>query len=237
MIDPTDVQGKRKLIVLESPFDDRFNPAKMQNTFTKDDFFRQFVAASLRGDNDLKKGNLSGNILADVGAGGVFDKASGDRDYSKNMPSMQEQARINLTSGPKFFREATASIAQGMTADEYHNRIIQEIDRTLPKIRATVAGFGLNSEDRKIYQQMIDRLESSKKDNWREFHKLHSSVLVAKDESFQDEKTGKVTKIKGKPKPRDVKPSSGKLIDNTLTTIPKDKRVVKTPIKRVGKFI
>ena len=237
MIDPTDVQGKRKLIVLESPFDDRFNPAKMQNTFSKDDFFRQFVAAALRGDNDLKKGNLSGNILADVGAGGVFDKASGDRDYSKNMPSMQEQARINLTSGPKFFREATASIAQGMTADEYHNRIIQEIDRTLPKLRETVAGFGLNSEDRKIYQQMIDRLESSKKVNWRESHKLHSSVLVAQDESFQDEKTGKVTKIKGKPKPSGVKPSSGKLADNILTTIPKGKKVVKTPTRKVGKLI
>jgi len=245
MIDPTDVQGKRKLIVLESPFDDRFNPAKMQNTFSKDDFFRQFVAAALRGDNDLKKGNLSGNILADVGAGGVFDKASGDRDYSKNMPSMQEQARINLTSGPKFFREATASIAQNMTADEYHNRIIQEIDRTLPKLRETVAGFGLNSEDRKIYQQMIDRLESSKKVNWRESHKLHSSVLVAQDESFQDKKTKKITNIKGKAKPKNVKPDSGKLKDNILTQIPEGKEVVKTPKKRtkmqtkrkVGKYI
>ena len=240
MIDPTDVQGKRKLIILESPFDDRFNPAKMQNTFSKDEYFKQLVASSLRGDSDLKRGNLSGNILADVGAAGVFDTASGTRDYSKNMRSMEEQARINLggeKGGQKFFRETTANIPQSMTADEYHNRVIQEIDRTLPKLQQTIAGFDLDPNERKVYQAMIDRLKAGKNVDWRQFHKLHSSVLVAKDESFQDKKTGKVTKIKGKPKPSGVKPSSGKLIDNTLTTIPKGKRVVKTPTKRVGKFI
>jgi len=240
MIDPTDVQGKRKLIILESPFDDRFNPAKMQNTFSKDEYFKQLVASSLRGDSDLKRGNLSGNILADVGAAGVFDTASGTRDYSKNMRSMEEQARINLggeKGGQKFFRETTANIPQSMTADEYHNRVIQEIDRTLPKLQQTIAGFDLDPNERKVYQAMIDRLKAGKNVDWRQFHKLHSSVLVAKDESFQDKKTGKVTKIKGEPKPSGVKPSSGKLVDNTLTTIPKGKRVVKTPTKRVGKFI
>ena len=96
MIDPTDVQGKRKIIVLESPYEERFNPANMTNKFTEDDYFKQLVAASLRADSDVKAGNLSGNILADVGAAGVFDSASGSRTYSENIRSMDEQVRILL---------------------------------------------------------------------------------------------------------------------------------------------
>jgi hypothetical protein len=94
MIDPTDPTGQRKFIVIESPYDPRI--AKMDGKFSKSDMVKQLVASTLRGDKDLQQPNLSGNVLADVGTAGVFDRASGFRDFSKAMPSMEQQAVINL---------------------------------------------------------------------------------------------------------------------------------------------
>jgi len=239
MIDPSDAKGQRKLIVLESPYEPRFDPANMLNEFTEDDYFKQLVAATLRADSDVKKGNLSGNILADVGAAGVFETASGDRGYSANIRSMQEQAQILLgDKGTKFFREATADIPKNMTPEEYQRRVVAEIDRVLPRLQSTVDGFDLNPQERKVYEAMIARLKAGRNIDWKQFHALHSKVLVAKDESFQDKKTGAITDIEGKPKPTGVVPSSGKLKDNKLTSIPKGKRVVKTPKpRRAGKVV
>jgi hypothetical protein len=246
MIDPTDPTGNRKLIVLESPYDDRFNPAKMTNTFSEDDFFKQFVAASLRGDKDLKKGNLSANIMADVGAAGVFETASGERGYSTNINSMERQAKIILgqeSDGPgnqsRFFREATADILNNMTPEEFERKMVAEIDRVIPNLKKTIDGFeGLTPQERKVYQSMIDRAEAGRDVSWQSLHP--SSVLVAKDESFQDKKTKKLTDIKGKAKPANVRPSSGKLKDDKLAVLPDDQDVVKTPkpqAKRAGKTV
>ena len=246
MIDPTDPTGNRKLIVLESPYDNRFNPTKMTNTFSEDDFFRQFVAASLRGDKDLKKGNLSGNIMADVGPAGVFESASGERGYSTNINSMEQQAKIILgmeSGGPgnqsRFFREATANTLADMTPQEFERKVVAEIDRVLPNLEKTVGSFkGLTPQERKVYRAMIDRAKAGQKVSWQALHP--SSVLVAKDESFQDKKTKKITKIKGKAKPTNVRPSSGKLKDDKIAVLPDDQEVVKTPkpkAKRVGKTV
>jgi TP901 family phage tail tape measure protein len=222
-----------KLFALESPFDPKFAETSMTGKFTQDQYFRQLVAANLRGDKDLHGGNLSGNVLADVGTAGVFDKASGQREFSKNMKSMAEQARINLLGvkggAKRFFAESTLGVPQSMTADAYHAAMITEIDKVLPKLKKTVSSFNLNPEERVMYQGMIDRLEEGRKVDWREFHKIHSSVVVTKKESLQDTKTGKVTPIKGKPKPSNVTPSSGNPFDNILTTVPKGKAVVQTP--------
>jgi hypothetical protein len=240
MLDPTDAKGKRKIIVLESPLDPRFVQANMSETFTQDEYFRQLVAANLRGDKDLAPGNLGGNVLADVGPAGVFEKASGDRAITSQVRSMAEQAAINLRTvkgggAKKFFAEATAGIPRNMTADEYHTAMIKEIDRVLPKLETAVGGFDLTDEEKPVYRAMIDRLKEAKKVDWRE---LHSRVLVAQDEMFQDKKTGKLTKIKGKKKPSDVKPSTRKAKDKIVTTIPEGKEVVKKPkTRRVGKTV
>ena len=233
MLDPTDPAGKRKLIVLESPFDPRFDPSKMTGKFTKDEYFRQLVAANLRGDKDLGRGNLSGNVLADVGTAGVFAKASGKRDFATTMPSMAEQARINLLGvkggAKRFFAESTLDIPRGMTADEYHSRMIKEIDRVLPKLKETLSRLDLTPAERTIYSGMVTRLEEGRKVDWREFHKIHSSVLATKQEALEDKKTGKITPIKGKRKPKNAVSSTGKARDSVITQVPPGKRIVQKP--------
>ena len=223
----------KKLFALESPYDPRFAEANLTGKFTKDEYFKQLVAANLRGDKDLHAGNLSGNVLADVGTAGVFDKASGKRDFSTNMKSMAEQAKINLLGinggARRFFAESTLDIPKNMTPDAYQSSMTAEIDKALPKLKNLVSSWTLNPEERSVYQAMINRLEEGRKVDWKEFHKMHSAVLVTKDESLQDKKTKKVTPIKGKNKPINVKSSSGSPKDTIITTVPKSKKVVQTP--------
>jgi TP901 family phage tail tape measure protein len=245
MADPNN--KRRKLIVLESAFDPKFAESNMTGKFTQDQYFRQLVAANLRGDKDLKRGNLSGNILTDPGAAGVFDRASGRRDFSAGMPSMLGQAEINLLGAPggrglsKDFALSTLDIPKQMSADEYHRRMIAEIDTVLPKLKKSIASMDITDPvEKAAYKDMIARLEQGKLTDWRGVHKMHFAVkpaMVTKKESLLDEKTGKIEKIKGKKKPKGVKPSTGKLADSKFTVIPEGKRVVKTPAKRIGRYI
>ena len=236
-----DPKTGKKLFALESPYDPRFAESNFTGKFTKQEYFKQLVAANLRGDKDLHSGNLSGKTLADVGTAGVFAKASGKRDFATKMPSMAEQANINLLGekggAKRFFAEATLDIPKGMTADQYHNSMIKEIDEVLPKLKKTVAGFNLNPEERKVYQGMISRLEEGRKVDWRTFHKIHSGVVVAvqKKESIQDAK-GKITKVTGQNTtalPKGVKPSTGRPDDSRVATVKPGSKVV---TQRPGKF-
>ena len=178
MIDPTDPTGRRKLIVLESPYDEAF--AKKSGIFAEKDYFKQLVAANLRGDKDLSADNLYGRTLADVGTAGVFKMASGKRAYEPNMISMSDQARINLLGvkggAKKFFAEATLNIPKGMTPKQYHEAMIAEIDTVLPALKKTISEFNLNTEETAVYAAMIKRLEDGRKVNWEEFHGIHSAV-------------------------------------------------------------
>ena len=178
MRDPTDPNGRRKVLVLESKFDDAF--AIKDAKFSEDDYFKQLVASALRGDKDLSPDNLSGRVLADVGTAGVFKMASGLRDYADIMPSMAEQARINLLGvkggARRFFAEATVDIPKGMSPTQYHSRMIAEIDDVLPRLKDTISRFDLNEEESAIYAAMIQRLEDARHVNWKEFHGIHSAV-------------------------------------------------------------
>ena len=178
MIDPTDPSGKRKLIVLESPFDSAF--ANSSGTFTKNEYFKQLVAANLRGDKDLSSSNLYGSTLADVGTAGVFKMASGKRSYAKDMPSMSDQARINLLGvkggAKKFFAESTLAIPKGMKAKDYHEAMIAEIDSVLPKLKKVISEFNLTREERVFYEAMVQRLKDGRQVNWEEFHGIHSAL-------------------------------------------------------------
>ena len=184
MRDPLDPSGKRKIIVLESPFDPKFAEKNMSGKFSKDEYFKQLVAANLRGDRDLHGGNLSGNKLADAGTMGVFQAATQKlgRDYAKpkDMLSMEQMANINLlgTKGGarRFFAESTLPIPKGMSAAEYNTAMRTEIETVLPKLRETVKGFGLNKDEKVVYNAMIKRLEQGLKVDWSQYHAVHSAV-------------------------------------------------------------
>jgi TP901 family phage tail tape measure protein len=238
MTDPNN--KKRKIIVLESDFDPKFSETDIKKKFTKDEYFKQLVAANLRVDKDLKMGNLGGDSLTDPGASGVFDKASGKRNFVANLPSMEEMARINLSGvkgdaaarSPFWFGNATADIAKGMTAQQYNDMMIAEIDRRIPRLEKTLATLDLTPEERPYYQAMLDRLKEGKTANWKEIHKLHTSILIKPDEKIEDEKTGKTKKPKTTSKPSNVKPSSGDPADKRMADKPKKGKRVVNVLKR-----
>jgi TP901 family phage tail tape measure protein len=226
----------KTMFALESVYDSKFTPKELSSNFSRQEYFKQLVAANLRGDSDLKKGNLGGNRVVDVGRAGVLDKASGARGYAERMPSMLEMAEKNLsgvkgpTAGgsPFWFGNATADIVKKMTPDEYHKAMIAEIDKTLPKLKETISKFNLGPEDKKYYQAMIDRLEEGKKVNWRLMHAKHNAILVKPDELIEDEKTKKLEKPKTRRKTKGVKSGSSK-DTREMNKPPKGKRVVQGP--------
>jgi TP901 family phage tail tape measure protein len=178
MIDPTDPSGQRKFIVIESPYDPRI--AAMDGKFSKSDMVKQLVASTLRGDKDLQQPNLSGNVLADVGTAGVFDRASGFRDFSKAMPSMEEQAVVNLLGvkggAKKFFAQETSGVAASMTPKQYDDAIKGEINSSIPKLERLIKSWSgdLNPEEQVVYNNMLERLKAGAKVHWDELHPVHA---------------------------------------------------------------
>ena len=257
MVDPTDKTGQRKIIVLESPYDEAFDERKMSRTFTREQYIRQLLAAGLRGDKDLKRGNLGGNVLTDVGPAGVFEKASGARDLAEKMPSVFEMTKTNVREvpgksagrSPFWFSNTTADIAKSMTAQEFADFMDNEIDKVLPKLRETVKSFNLidppdsdqspqaNSirQEKKAYDSMLARLEEAKGQPWKEIHKLHTSVAIKPDEVLEDDKTGKTRKPKSERLPSNVK-STGGPKDTRMATEPEGKSIVQKP-KKAGKIV
>ena len=179
MMDPTDPRGHRKFIVLESPVDDAIS--NITNKFTKEQYFKQHVAALLRGDKDLGIGNLGGNVLADVGTAGVFQRASGKRELGAKINSMEEQAIINLLGvkggAKRFFAESTSELVSKMTPEQYDAAMKSEISKVIPKLQATIAGFqGLNPLEKAAYADMQRRLQAGLGVNWGQYQVLHSKV-------------------------------------------------------------
>jgi hypothetical protein len=182
MIDPTDPTGKRKVIVVESPYVKKF--AKPTGKFTKKQYISQLVASTLRGDKDLQMANVSANNVVDVGTSGIYRTASGFREVAKTMPSMEEQAIINLLGvkggAKRFFAEATAPLAQKMTAQQFESLVLAEINAVLPRLQKTVASFGLTGTSAKPYADMIARLEAGKSADWKKIHGIHTNVKPKK---------------------------------------------------------
>ena len=178
MIDPTDPSGQRKFIVIESPYDPRI--AQMDGKFSKSDMVKQLVASTLRGDKDLQQPNLSGNVLADVGTAGVFDRASGFRDFSKSMPSMEEQAVVNLLGvkggAKKFFAQETSSLAASMTPAQYDAAIKGEISRSVPRLEKLIKSWSgdLGPEEQIVYNNMLERLKAGAKTDWDKLQPVHA---------------------------------------------------------------
>jgi TP901 family phage tail tape measure protein len=179
MIDPTDLTGKRKIIVLESPYNPKF--ATGGTKFSKEEYFTQLLASTVRGDKDLSPSNVFGSNVADQGASGVFGKASGAREFKFKMPSLEEQAMVNLLGvkggARKAFAENTADIARSMTPAQYQDAMIAEINATIPRLEKTIASLGLTTGVEKVvYQRMVDRLKAGLGVDWTKLHAVHSKV-------------------------------------------------------------
>jgi len=178
MIDPTDPSGQRKFVVVESPYDPRI--AAMDGKFSRSDMIKQLVASTLRGDRDLQQANLSGNVLADVGTAGVFDRASGFRDFAKTMPSMEEQAVVNLLGvkggAKKFFAQETSSLAASMTPAQYDTAIKTEISKSIPRLKSLIKSWegDLDPEELVVYNNMLERLEAGKRTHWDKLQPIHA---------------------------------------------------------------
>jgi hypothetical protein len=182
MKDPTDRTGVRKFLALESPLDPRLS--EPTGKFTKAEYFQQLLASTLRGDKDLSADNIFGNMLPDVGPAGVFNRASGLREYEPNMPSIAEQATINLLGvkggAKKAFAQNTADLVRSMTPEEYSVGMRSEIDRVLPRLEQTINSLGLNEVELPIYKAMITRLQEAKTLDWTKFYQMHTNVQAPK---------------------------------------------------------
>ena len=183
MRDPEDVTGRRRFLALESKLDKKFVFDGTRAEFTREEYFKQHVAALLRADKDLSASNVFGKVVADVGPAGVFSRASGVRDFADKLPSMAEQATINLLGvkggAKRAFAESTVGLMSSMTADQYHASMIAEIKRALPELRKTISGFNIQDPAEKaVYSNMVKRLEDGLDVDWRKFHEMHSAVKV-----------------------------------------------------------
>jgi TP901 family phage tail tape measure protein len=183
--DPMDVKRQRRFLALESDLDPTFVNNQPLGVFNEEQYFKQLTASLLRGDKDLSASNVYGDVLADVGPAGVFDRASGLRDYSKKMVSMEEQALVNLLGvrggAKRAFAESTLGLMSRMTPQQYHQKMIGEIQRVLPKLKQTIASFKLtNPTDVGMYDDMVRRLEAGLNVDWSKFHSVHSAVKIPK---------------------------------------------------------
>ena len=231
MIDPSDPEGKRKIIVLESKYDARFDEKKMPKTFSRDQYFRQLVASAIRGDKDLKMGNLGGNRLTDVGTAGVFDKATsvtkdGLRVLSDKMPSMYEMAERNLQGVPGsqaknspnwFANETQKKINQtNYTADQYDADMKKEIKRIQANAEKFVQKIPLNDPLRPAYLDILRRInEGANVRDWRPLFHKHRSIAIKPNEISVDE-DGKATKPKTQRRRSNVK--TAKPSDTRITS-------------------
>jgi TP901 family phage tail tape measure protein len=183
--DPQDPTRQRRFLALESALDASFVNDKPMGIFNEDQYFKQLVASLLRVDKDLSASNVFGDTVADVGPAGVFSRASGLRDYAENLPSMEQQAMVNLLGikggAKRAFAEATVGLMAGLTPEQYHQRMIGEIQKAIPLLEQTVAGFKLsNPQEARAYTDMIARLRQGLTVDWSKFHAIHSAVKPSK---------------------------------------------------------
>jgi TP901 family phage tail tape measure protein len=226
--DPQDVSGTRRFLALESKLDSTFVNNDPMAVFNEEQYFKQLVASLLRVDKDLAAGNLFGNVLADVGPAGVFNRASGVRDYDQNLPSMEDQAMINLLGikggAKRAFAESTLGLMAGLTAEQYHQKMISEIQQVLPLLKQTVASFGLTDPaEVDVYNNMIRRLEQGLTTDWSKFHAIHSAVKPAKPRQTGNAVPGYAEGVVSVPGPKgagDVMPA---MLSPGEAVIPADK--------------
>jgi TP901 family phage tail tape measure protein len=183
--DPLDTTRTRRFLALESDLDPKFINNQPMGLFNEEQYFRQLVASLLRADKDLSGANVFGNVVADAGPAGVFNRASGLRDYDRGLPSMEDQAIINLLGikggAKRAFAESTLGLMAGLTPEQYHQKMLAEIQKVLPALQQTIASFQLTDPTEVgVYDDMVRRLQEGLSVDWSKFHAIHSAVKPAK---------------------------------------------------------
>ena len=170
--DPTDLSKQRKVLVIESDYNPRF--ANPTGEFTPKQFIKQTLASGLRGDKDLKTDNVSGNDVVDMSNAGVFPTASNRVKYADEMKSVEEQLLINFLAvkggASKDFARSVQGIAKDMGYEKFKNAMLQEIEESIPRYKATIDTFKLNPRERELYDAIVGRLEDAKKADWKKIY-------------------------------------------------------------------
>jgi TP901 family phage tail tape measure protein len=213
--DPMDTTRTRRFLALESDLDPKFVNNQPMGVFNEEQYFRQLVASLLRVDKDLSGSNVFGNVVADAGPAGVFNRASGLRDYQRGLPSMEDQALINLLGikggAKRAFAESTLGMMAGITPEQYRQKMVAEIQKVIPKLKQTIASFGLTDPTEVgVYDDMIRRLEQGLGVDWSKFHAIHSAVKPAKPKVKTQAITGYKNGVVSVPGPKgagDVTPA------------------------------
>jgi len=168
---------------VRSPFEERFG--KTTNNVGVEHFFTQALAAIIRGDSDLQPDNLFDGMVVDQGAGYAADRASQPRSLTGKKYSVLDQARVNFLmqtgASKKWFTQATAGLAAGMTDEQYTSGFLNAIAQAqgnLPRAMANIEKFGLTPQEKAIYGLISGDLEAAKAINWAEIRQHHAGVTV-----------------------------------------------------------
>ena len=167
---------------VRSPFDAKF--AKTSGRIGAGDFFMQALSAIIRGDSDLQPDNLYDGIVVDQGAGYGSDRASQPRGLTGKKFSVQDQAKVNFLmqkgGARRWFTEATAGIAQGMTREQYISGFMQAISTAqanFPAAMASLAGMNLTKEEQQIFGVLAGDLQAAQGIDWGSIYDSHIGVV------------------------------------------------------------
>jgi TP901 family phage tail tape measure protein len=203
-----------KVPVLISDFDPRFTEESMKKQkFDADNMVKQLVASALRGDKDVKTGNMSGNFAVDPGTAYIYDKASGVRTPATQMPSMEEMIEKNLglvKGGASLdFSKNIEPLMRNMTAEEFDERMKKEIKRLVDRADDALIKSGYSASERKAIK---DRLSAGLES--KNFKSMHDRYLVGRSVAVKPgevlEEKGKIKPIPTIKKPKRIKTASSK---------------------------
>ena len=169
----------QQMFGVRSPFDARF--AQTSGQIAPDAFFKQALAAIIRGDADLQADNLFDGIVTDVGAGYVSDRASQPRTLSGKKNDVETQARINFLmqkgGARRWFAEATAGIAGSMTPEQYEAGFLNAIAEAQANAGGAIGALqNLTPEEKAMYELLNGDLSAASKIDWKAIHAHHVGV-------------------------------------------------------------
>ena len=103
-----------------------------------------------------------------------------------------------------------------MTADQYNDRMLEEINKALPKLKQTIGRFDLNSEEKAVYNAMIARLDGARKQTYGDLQGIHSSLTMSPEKTMTPAAIAKM--IAADELKRRQKGHSASLSDNAFKT-------------------
>lgn len=167
------------MFAVRSPYDEAF--AKSSGKVDPEDFAAQALASIIRRDNDLQPDNLHGNVVSDVGAAFVANRASQPRTVGGDQVPVSEQALINFLAkkggAKKWFAESTGDIARSMSPQQYEDMFMAKIDDAMGRARGAIDNLpDLTPQERKMYERIVTDLEEARNIDWKSLHAHHTGL-------------------------------------------------------------